>query len=84
MTTTEEPTKSRGVAHSSPRRGFAFCGSWSHGLGHEGGVADAQRAGGVVAGAQANSFALPASYVTHEPERRSPARPTREDGAIDV
>ena len=66
-------------AYSSPRRGFAFCGSWSHGLVEEGAAGEAQRAGGG-AGAQGGGFALPASYVAHEPERRSPARPSREEG----
>ena len=53
--------------YTSPRRGFAFCGSWPHGL-EEGAAPPQCRPNG------ASSFALPQSYVSHPPERRSPGR----------
>jgi len=59
-------------AYTSPRRGFSYCsGSWPHGLVEEGGAPPAQCRPPIAA---TSSFALPPSYVSHPPERRSPGR----------
>jgi len=68
-------------AYTSPRRGFAFSGSWAHNLVEEGGAPGAApQRGGAPQGAAQSAFALPPSFVSHAPERRSPGGRPREEG----